>query len=434
MRSIFNLLHYDALAAGNHDFNYGYKRLLELKDIVDFPILSANVRNKETNERLLTPYILKEVDGVTLGIFGLTTPETHYKTNPKNVEGLIFTDPVKEAREMVRTLKAKGVDMIIAVTHLGVDESSTDTSIKVAKGAPEIDLIVDGHSHTTMVKGKQIGEDTLIVSAGEHTKNLGVVDLTFDSNKQLISKKAKLISKEEAKNIKADAEMESLINGIEEKQVEIKSEQVGQSNIRLEGEREQVRTRETNLGNLIADALLEETGADIAITNGGGIRASIQKGDITVGDIIDVSPFGNYGVTMKMTGATIKQALEHGVSDYPYPKGGFPQVGGMSFTLVPQAPKGKRVKNLKVNGTPIDLKKEYIVATNDFLASGGDDYLMFKEAPLVNEYEALEEIMKNYIKAHSPIQLTVQDRIQVFFPFKDITRKHWAFENVRRFI
>jgi 5'-nucleotidase / UDP-sugar diphosphatase len=408
---VMNAVGYDGMAAGNHDFNYGYQRLLELEKMMEFPLLSANVR-KEDKSLLLKPYEIKEVDGIKLGIFGLSTPETHYKTNPKNVEGLKFTDPVAEAQEMVKELKAKGVDMIIAVSHLGIDESSTETSIKVAKGAPGIDLIVDGHSHSTLVEGLKGENDTLIVSAGEYTKNLGVVELSFEGNK-LVDKKAKLISKDEAAAITPDTEVEKVIADIEESFKPILSEVIGKTAVTLDGEREQVRKGETNLGNLVTDAMIDASGADIAITNGGGFRASIPEGPITVGNIINVFPFGNYVLTKKLTGAQIKAALENGVSDYPESKGAFPHISGMTFSIDPSLPAGKRVHSMKFKGELMSMDKEYLVATSDFLAAGGDEYTSFMESPVVNEFPAQNEVVISFIKKLGTVNYTVENRITV---------------------
>jgi 5'-nucleotidase / UDP-sugar diphosphatase len=425
---LFNALGYDGLAAGNHDFNYGYERLLELTQLLNFPIISANVHYKEDDTLLLNPYIIKEVDGIKLGIFGLTTPETTYKTNPKNVEGLAFTDPVTEAKKMVAELQTQNVDAIIALTHLGTDASSTETSIKVAENAPGIDLIVDGHSHTAKMEKNEYGQGTLIVSAGEYTENLGVVQLNFEGN-ELISTTHDLITKEEAaaEGVQEDAAIAKLISDIEEKNKEVLSEVVGAANVKLDGERAQVRAGETNLGNLITDAMVAATGADAAITNGGGIRASIDQGEITKEDVVNVLPFGNYVVTKKFTGATLKAALEHGTSDYPEVKGAFPHVSGITYDLDVFAPAGDRVKNLKIKGEPVDLEREYLIATNDFMAVGGDDYTMFTDGPLVNEYSALDEILINYIKEHTPVEPGAGDRFNIQTPFTDLD---WAKENV----
>ncbi|RDU37564.1 multifunctional 2',3'-cyclic-nucleotide 2'-phosphodiesterase/5'-nucleotidase/3'-nucleotidase [Neobacillus piezotolerans] len=407
---VLNAVGYDGMAAGNHDFNYGYQTLLELTKKVNFPVLSANVRKKSDNSQILQPYEIKEVDGIKVGIFGLSTPETHYKTHPKNVEGLQFTDPVEEAKAMVAELKSKNVDVIVAVTHLGIDASSTDTSIKVAKGAPGIDLIVDGHSHSTLVEGLKEGNDTLIVSAGEYTKNLGVVELTFEGNK-LVDKKAHLITKEQAKDVTPDPAILDVVKKVKDSQKEILSQVIGETGVVLDGERSQVRGGETNLGNLITDAMIDLTGADIAITNGGGIRASIPVGKITKGHVITVLPFGNYIVTKKLTGAQIKAGIENGVDSYPEPKGAFPHIGGMSFAIDVTREKGDRVHSLKVNGKPMEMDKEYLVATNDFMAAGGDEYTSFKDSPIVNEFPALDEALMNYIGKRGVLNRKVEGRI-----------------------
>jgi 5'-nucleotidase / UDP-sugar diphosphatase len=406
---VMNKVGYDGMAAGNHDFNYGFGRLLELTEKAEFPVMSANIRI-EDNSLLLKPYTIKEVDGLKIGVFGLSTPETHYKTHPKNVEGLTFTDPVAEAKAMVTELEAQGVDTIIAVSHLGIDASSTDTSIKVAKGAPGIDLIVDGHSHTTLVNGLEEDNDTLIVSAGEYTKNLGVVTLEFEGN-ELVNKSAKLITKADAAEVTPDEATSAVIKGIQDSQEEILSEIVGKTEVTLDGERNQVRAGETNLGNLITDSMVDLTGADAAITNGGGIRASIAQGDITKGDVIEVLPFGNYIVTKNITGADIKAALENGVSAYPETKGAFPHVSGMTFAIDAAKPAGEKVHSVKINGQDLDLNKKYLVATNDFLAAGGDEYTSFKDAPIVNEFPSLDENLINYIQKLGSVTQQVEGRI-----------------------
>lgn len=406
---VMNKVGYDGMAAGNHDFNYGYERLLELEKKAEFPVISANVRQKD-NSLLLKPYFIKEVDGIKLGIFGLSTPETHYKTHPKNVEGLTFTDPVVEAQAMVKELKAQNVDMIIAVTHLGIDESSTDTSIKVAKGAPGIDLIVDGHSHSTLVEGLQGENDTLIVSAGEYLKNLGVVELTFE-DKKLTKKTARLINKDAAADVKIDADVDKVIKDIQAAQEKILEEVIGKTAVKLDGEREQVRVGGTNLGNLITDAMVDMTGADMAVTNGGGIRASINEGDITKGDVITVLPFGNYIVTKKLTGAQIKAGLENGVDSYPESKGAFPHVSGLTFAIDAAQKAGSRVHSMKIKGLPVDMNKEYLVATNDFMAAGGDEYTSFKDSPIVNEFPALDEALIAYIQKIGTVNVKAEERI-----------------------
>ena len=208
--------------------------------------------------------------------------------------------------------------------------SSTVTSIELAESVKGIDLIIDGHSHTVLEQGLTVS-DTLIVSTGEYGKNLGVVDL-YLKNGKLAGIEAGLITKELAAETAEDEAVVSVIESIETEQTELLGQVIGETAVALDGARENVRTGETNLGNLIADAMMYVTGADCAFVNGGGIRASIDAGDITKGDIISVLPFGNYIVTKRMTGADIKAALEQGSRAYPEPAGSFPHVSVLNMS------------------------------------------------------------------------------------------------------
>lgn len=407
---IMNTIGYDAMVPGNHDFNYGWERLVELSQMSDYPILAANVV-KEDGTALLSPYIIKKIGGLNIGIFGLATPETTYKTHPKNVEGLTFKDPVETAKEIVAELKDKA-DIIIALTHLGMDESSTDTSIKLAKEVGGIDLIVDGHSHTALSEGKKVN-GTLIVQAGEYDKNLGIVNLVYQDGK-ITSIQASLLTKEEAVDIPEDKEVMTAIKEIKAENDKIISVVVGNTDIYLDGERSHVRSGETNIGNLIATAMIQATGADIALTNGGGIRASIEPGEITKGDIIAVLPFGNYVVVKEVKGSDILAALEHGISSYPEAKGAFPHVAGMTFRFDPSKPAGSRLVEVKVAGKPLDPDKTYKLATNDFLAAGGDEYTMFADDKILGEYPGLDEIVIAHIQKYGVADAKTDGRVKVY--------------------
>lgn len=407
---LMNTMGYDAMVPGNHDFNYGYDRLVELKDMMDFPMILSNVV-KEDGTVDFKPYEIKEVAGMKIGIFGLTTPETKYKSNPKNTEGVDIKDPVKVAEEMVSKLKEENVDMIIALSHLGLDEDSEVKSLDVAEKVDGIDIIIDGHSHTVLDKGKMVG-DTLIVQTGEYDKNLGIVKLEVKDGK-ILSKEASLFTKEEAEGIAEDKEIKELIEKINKENEKITSVLVGKSKVKLDGEREQVRAGETNLANIITDAMMNASGAEVAITNGGGIRSSIEAGDITMGDVIKVLPFGNYLVVKEVKGIDILNALEHGTSSYPETKGAFSQVAGMTFKLDPTKEAGKRVCDVKVGGEPLDINRTYKLATNDFMAAGGDGYTMLQEGKVLAEYPALDEIVAEYIKSLGVIDQKVEGRMGV---------------------
>ena len=409
--SIINLMNqvgYDAMVPGNHDFNYGYERLLQLKGMAEFPILGANVV-KEDGTRDLEEYIIKEIDGLKIGIFGLATEETKYKSNPKNTEGVNITDPIAKAEEMVKKLQEEEVDMIIALVHIGIDEESSPKSSDIAEKVEGIDLIVDGHSHTTYEEGKVIS-DTLLVQTGSYLKNIGVVDIEFVDGK-VTNKVAKLVNFEEAVALEEDEEISNTIEELQKKNEETTSVTVGKTKVDLIGEREVVRAGESNLGNLATDAMLDITGADVALTNGGGIRASIEAGDITKGDILEVFPFGNYIVVKEVKGIDIINALEHGVRDYPEPVGGFPHVAGMSYKIDPSKEAGNRIVDLKIKGEPVDLNKTYTLATNDFMAVGGDGYTMLGEGELVGEFEGLDEALIKYIEKIGEVEYEVEGRI-----------------------
>jgi len=406
---LMNEMGYDTMALGNHDFNYGYDRIEELSKIANFSMLGANIEKKDGSPKPLKDYIIKEVNGIKIGIFGLSTPETKYKANPVYTEEINILDPVEVGKEIVKELKEQNVNMIIAVTHLGIDKSSVDTSEKLAKEVDGIDLIVDGHSHSELKEGLQVN-NTLIVQTGEYDKNLGIVNLEFTDGK-LTKKEATLFPKEEGMKLEPDKQVQAIIDEINEENEPILKEVIGKTTVLLDGERETNRTQETNLGNLMTDAMLDVSGADVALTNGGGIRATINIGDITRGDTVKTFPFGNYLVVKEVQGKDIVAALENGVSAYPETLGGFPQVAGMTFKFDPSKEIGHRVWEVNINGKPIDPDKTYTLATNDFMAAGGDQYVMFKDKKNVGEFEALNEILVNYIKKSGEISPEVEGRI-----------------------
>jgi 2',3'-cyclic-nucleotide 2'-phosphodiesterase (5'-nucleotidase family) len=401
---IMNLIGYDVMTTGNHDFNYGQDRLLELAEMAQFDMVCANVYDKDY-KTILPSYVIKEIDGVKIAIFGLATPETTYKTHPDNVKGLTFFDPVIIGKMMVAELKEKS-DIIVCLSHLGLE--GEDTSEKLAQYVDGIDVIVDGHSHTVLPQGMTVN-NTLIVQAGEYSKNVGIVNLKL--NNGVLTKSAGLITKEEGVVMAADPSVKALVDQVKAENDVITSELIGNTAIDLVGERGFVRTGETNLGNLITDAMLYETGADIAITNGGGIRSSIGAGPITVGDVITVLPFGNYVITKELTGAEIVSALEVGLDTYPAEKGAFPHIAGMKVTFDPSKPAGSRVVSVMVGAEAIKMDQKYNVATNDFLAAGGDGYVMFSDAPVTGNYPGLDEVLIKYIKLFGTEGSPVEGRI-----------------------
>ena len=427
--NLMKLAGYDLMAPGNHDFNYGQDRLLELAGLAaegenEFNIISANVL-KDGKPTLLANKI-KEINGVKVGFFGLTSPETVYKTNPNNVIGLEFADPIEIAKQQVESLKAQGADIIIALAHIGTDKSSDVQSTMIAEAVQDIDVIIDGHSHSKYENGYEAANGTLIVSTGEYEGNVGKLTLIVDRETNKIdSKSAELINKTSALAYTPDSVVTEAIKAIDAEQSKELSVVVGNSLVLLDGARENNRAHETNLGNLVTDAMLYETGAEIAITNGGGIRATIDIGEITKGEIINVLPFGNFIVTKYLTGTQIKAVLEHGVSVYPALNGGFTQVAGISYIFDETKPAGERVASITINGKALEMDKKYLVATNDFLAEGGDGFTSFAEALTENEFRALDEALAAYIAHIGDVNYKVEGRITID-TFENVANKEAA--------
>ncbi|MFL8936294.1 5'-nucleotidase C-terminal domain-containing protein [Rossellomorea oryzaecorticis] len=438
-----NYLGYDAMTFGNHEFDLGasadgHKALADFIKGAEFPFVSANVdftkdstfdglQNFEVSEDPadgeIYNGIVKEVDGEKVGIFGLTTEETPFISSTGEVQ---FQDYIERATEMVDKFENQGINKIIALTHLGYDDSlQYDNDLELAKQVDGIDVIVGGHSHTTLdepVLNEDGEEPTVLVQTGEYGKALGTLDVTFDENGVLTGYAGELIK---VSDLEADPVVADMLKPYTEQIEAIKTQSIGkEAAVVLDGVRENVRTKETNLGNLITDGMLAKAktinpDTVIALQNGGGIRESIDKGDITMGEILTVMPFGNSLGIMELTGAEIIEALEHSVSAAPTASGAFLQVSGLNFTYDSSKPAGERVQTVKVQDgsdlVDIDENASYFVATNTFTAKGGDNYDVFKKAyedgrlsePGYVDFEMFAE----YLKGLEKIEPTVENRI-----------------------
>ncbi|SIQ47647.1 5'-nucleotidase [Alkalispirochaeta americana] len=409
MVEVMNLIGYDAMVAGNHEFNYGQDRLLELAELAEFPILAANVTVEADGSSLLPEYVIKESGGVTVAIFGLATPETLWKSHPGGTQGLAFGHPIEASQRMVDHLQGRA-DVIVALAHLGF-EGDYDSRL-VAEAVPGIDIIVDGHSHTLLPEGYRVG-NTLIVQTEEYNKNLGVVDIVVEDG-VVVSATASLITKEEAQNVEPHPGVVALIETIKERQGDILNEIVGETAVFLDGERESVRVRETAFANLVIDSMRDVADSDLAFSNGGGIRASIPVGEITRGQTIQVMPFGNQVVSVELTGAQVLEVIEIGVAAYPEAAGAFMHWSGLTFSYDPSRPAGERVDpaDVRVNGNSLDLAATYSVATNDFLHAGGDGLDMLPELDY-STFGSMDEVFANYIGERSPVAPEIEGRITV---------------------
>jgi len=410
MVQVMNAVGYNAMVSGNHEYNFGLGRLRELSAMMDFPLLAANVRYN--GDYIFERYAIFDMDSLTVGVFGLATPETPTSSDPRNMGGLIFEDPVEIASELVEHLK-KNCDIIIALTHLGDDSSTTESNRSDALAAVDgIDVVIDGHSHTLLENGKVIG-NTLIAQTGNHAWNIGIVEITIDNGVK--TKSARLIEvpgADDETDLTADAAINAIIAEGEARVESVTGVVVGTTPVDLNGEREFVRTGETNLANLVTDSMIYATGADISFIGGGSIRTSINAGDITMGDVLTVLPFSNLIVTLEMTGPDVLEILEHGVSEYPEPAGLFIQVAGIHFVFNPDAEPGQRVIEVTMaDGTAFDINRTYIIATVEFIAAGGDGYTMMQRGTDLVFYGGDAEAFVEYLQTNPIITAEPEGRV-----------------------
>ncbi|MCL2269290.1 MAG: 5'-nucleotidase C-terminal domain-containing protein, partial [Chitinispirillia bacterium] len=353
---------------------------------------AVNVRDL-SGKSLFRPDTIFRMDGISVGVFGIATPETKTAADPRIVAGLTFDDPKQAAVNIVDTLKARGCDIIIALTHLGND---------VLAAVPGIDVIVDGHSHELFMSGKSVN-NVLIGQAGEHGKYIGVIEIAV-SGGAVVSKTAKVIAvpggdgEIDSGGLVPDSAVIAKISEEEAKMEQITSVVIGKTSVLLQGERDSVRTRRTNLTDMVTNSMLHATGADIALLTGGNIRAGIAAGDITMGQVLTVLPFSNLLVTLELSGADILSALEHGVSRYPEPAAQYIHAAGINFEFDPNAEPVKRITKVTMaNGKALDASGTYTVATIEFIAAGGDGYNMMSNGKNLVYYGGDAEALARYL-------------------------------------
>ena len=436
--TMMNATGYDVATIGNHEFDYGYAQLAENMKAAKFKVLCADVLGAD-GKTIFDANTIIEKGGVKIGFFGLETPEAQTKANPKLIEGLKFLAG-KDGKELyacadaqVKALKEQGADLVVCLAHLGVDESSEPyTSYDLAANVEGIDFIIDGHSHSVITAGPN-GE--AIQSTGTAFANIGVITID-NATKKIVGNELKGIwhkEKVEGKDVtvvdyktrdeKVAAAAKAIIDPIDKAY----GEKFAVSKVTLNGAKAPNGNRdsETNLGDLITDAMLWKIRSDatikvpvenvVAITNGGGIRATVKAGDITKKDINTVLPFGNTLAVVYVTGAELLEALEASTFCTPESLGGFPQAAGVTFMVktyekydanpdpYPKStyygPKSiQRVTIDNVNGKTFDPTATYAVVTNNFVAGGGDTYYAFAAA--TNQFDTglpLDEVVMEYI-------------------------------------
>ncbi len=457
---LMELAGYDAVTTGNHEFDYGYDNLVKLAGEADFPIVAANVlyKGKTAFEDSVT---FTAPDGTKIGVFGLATPETATKANPAKIKGVTILGDKSMfdcAQAQVDALEAEGCEYIVALGHLGIDaESAGNRSTDLLEKVDGIDVFIDGHSHSTLEE-VQVAADTIdmkgiLTSTGTKLENVGVV--TIDEKGAIT---AENVSTESL--VASDKTVADRAAAIQKEIKDAYGKVFAKTEVELDGEKPHVRTGETNMGDLITDALVwgakqNDLKVDAALTNGGGIRATIKKGDITKEDVLTVLPFGNTLATVEVTGAELLEALEASTYCTPEAIGGFPQVSGIVFTVDASKPydQGKqypgstyyapktinRVTIQSVGGKAFDPKATYTIATNDFTAAGGDTYYAFSAAGFVDTGIVMDEVVSDYIAKELNGVVTAEDygapegriTIKLGLPFTDVAHTATYYDAVK---
>lgn len=432
-----NMVGYDAMAIGNHEFDNPLSVLRQQEKWANFPLLSANIYQKSTQQRLFTPYRLFDKQGVKIAVIGLTTDDTAKIGNPAFFTDMEFHKPAQEAKQLVEELRSREKpDVIIAATHMGHYDNgdhgnNAPGDVEMARSLPAgyLDMIVGGHSQNPVcmasrnkknwdyVPGTSCTPDrqngVWIVQAHEWGKYVGRADFTFRNGKLTLKhyhlipiNLKKSVTQEDGtakseyytQEIKQSPEMLQLLTPFQEKGHAQLGVKVGSTLGRLEGDRSKVRFEQTDLAHVVLSGLVDRTSADFAVMSGGGVRDSIEAGDITYKSILQVQPFGNTVVYVEMKGSDVEQYLAT-VANFKVDAGAYAQ-----FLNVSLEADGTGVKNVKIKGEPLQADKLYRMATLSFNADGGDGYpVISKRSDFVNTGFVDAEVLKEYIAQHSPL-------------------------------
>ena len=400
---LMNDMKFDAMTLGNHEFDWGLDALKDLKTIARFPFLSANIVSRNSGvPSWVKPYILVERQGLKIAIIGVTTPETNALTKPGRIGSYRFSDPEKVLPEKIRAVRKEGARFVILLSHLGLE-----ADMDLARIVGGIHVIVGGHSHTAVRTPVLVG-DTIIVQAGCCGHYLGALKLQVDKDTGRVLNHTQgrelrkvLSSPDDPRDEGARKIVSNYHNQIKEEFGRV----VGKTTVNL------VRRpyHESNVGNLVCDAMRAAAGADIAFQNSGGIRTNISKGRITLEQVYTLLPFDNLLISMDLTGEQILEILEQSATL----EHGILQVSGLRVVIQKEKPKGMRVQQVFVGDRLLDPKKTYRVTTNDFLAAGGDKYATLKEGKKAVFGESIRELFLEYLREHSPVNPRVEGRILI---------------------
>ena len=418
---------FDAMAIGNHEFDDGPQVLAEFINSVSFPVMAGNLDLENSSELkdLVTDHLVLDVGGERIGIVSALTTDTADISKPG--PDVVFIDEIEALQIDVKLLEANGVDKIIAVTHTGLERD-----IEIATVVSGLDAVVGGHSHSLLSDTaskrdgeypvyvtNQQGDDVPVVQAYAFSKYVGHLVLEFDDLGRVIDSSGDTILLDHT--VKPDSSISSRLSELLLPVNEFALHVVAKTTESIEGHKNVCRQNECAMGNLVADAMLDTVkgqGYSIAIQNGGGLRASIDPGEITVGEVLTVLPFQNTLATFHASGAVVLEALEHGVSEVEEMSGRFPQVAGLRFSWDPGvAPGNGRIREVFVNQDDIwqaiESDKVYGIVTDNYIRQGGDGYHMFESVENAYDFGPnLDEVVTEYLKKNSPYTPYTDNRIR----------------------
>ena len=398
---VLNAVGYDAVEVGNHEFDSGADALRALIGKMNMPVLAANIYGPDGKHVPWTkPRVIKQVAGVKFGIFGLLTVHMDKLAFPKSIAGLTFRREVDEARDQVAALRKEGADVIVAVTHVGFEEagkSRFEGDQTIAREVEGIDLIVGGHSHTPLSRAwRDPAHGTLVVQAGAYLTKVGRATLTIDPETRRVSAASDELLELRPDRLGEDPAVKAIVD---KRRAEVgKTFEAVVATATADLSRGSPE-RESGLGSWMADCYRSATGADVVFQNGGGMRSDIAAGPVTLRHIFNVMPFDNSLVKLKMTGAQVRSALDHGVG-----AARMIQVAGVAVVYRRAGPRGERVVSATVGGAPLDDERTYAVATLDFLVMGGDGYDEFGAAA---SQEATGVLARDALRACAERQKTI---------------------------
>ncbi|MCO6391930.1 LysM peptidoglycan-binding domain-containing protein [Aliihoeflea aestuarii] len=422
-----NMIGFDAMAVGNHEFDDGPSILADFIDAAEFPVISGNTVVADADEDLagkIEEWTVVEQGGERIGILSVLATDTDVTSSPG--PNVTFEDEIEYLQDAVSRMEGEGINKIVLLSHVGFVRDQ-----EIAAAVDGIDVIVGGHSHTlfsnteegaeaypTMVANPS-GTEVPIVSAYAYSKYVGEIEITFDDEGNVTAATGDTILLDNS--VEPDETVAARVTELAAPIEELMAQNVAEVTAAVDGSRETCRAAECTMGNLVADAMLDRTadqGVQVVIQNGGGLRASIDAGEVTMGEIISVLPFQNTLATFELSGADIIASLEHGVSGIEEVAGRFPQVAGIRYSFDPNGPANEgRIQSVEIeeNGewSALDEGATYLVATNNFMRNGGDGYALFAENA-ENAYDygpGLEVVLADYLRENSPYEPALDGRI-----------------------